>query len=161
MVEYTRSYDPVFSEIELKGVLEQVVNEFGDLFREKRIGVFLDFPEEPVRVSGDTDGIATVFTQLLKSAIRMIGSKQGKVNMSVTPMPQTQEIYIGISDDGQSMPEDVRDALMDSNFSAKTFGAGLGLPLARKIIEAHNGRIELENREEGGNALSIYLPLAG
>ena len=59
-----------------------------------------------------------------------------------------------------SLRFDIRDALMDSNLSAKTFGGGLGLPMARKIIEAHNGRIELEDRGAGGNALSVYLPSA-
>lgn len=112
-------------------------------------------------MSGDTEGITSVFEQLLKNAIRMIGFNHGKVNMSVRPMPQTKEIYITISDTGKPMPDDIRDALMDSNLSAKTFGGGLGLPMARKIIEAHNGRIELEERGEGGNALSVYLPLAG
>ena len=56
------------------------------------------------------------------------------------------------------MPDDVRDAFIDSNLSTKTFGRGLGLPMARKIIEAHNGRIELNDRGGGGNTVNVYLP---
>jgi signal transduction histidine kinase len=160
MMEYSRSYEPVCSEVELIGVIERVLNGFGDLFRAKKIGVFRDFPKDPIRVSGDRDGIATVFGHLLRNAICMIDSNHGKVNISVRRMPESKEIYIGISDTGQPMPDDIRDAFIDSNLSAKTFGAGLGLPMARKIIEAHDGRIELEDRGGRGNALSIYLPSA-
>ena len=105
---------------------------------------------QTIRVPGDTEGISSVIEQLLRNAICMIGSSNGKVNISVRPMPQTKEIYITISDTGRPIPDDIRDALMDSNLSAKTFGGGLGLPMARKIIEAHNGRIELEDRGDGG-----------
>ena len=158
MVEYAKGYEPVFSEIELVGVIERVLKEFDDLFREKRIGVFRDFPEEPIRVSGDTEGIASVIAQLLRNAIRMIGSNHGEVNMSVRPVPRTGEICVTISDTGKPLPDDIRNALMDSNLSAKTFDGGLGLPMARKIIEAHNGRIELKDRGGGGNALRVCLP---
>jgi HD-like signal output (HDOD) protein/signal transduction histidine kinase len=158
MLEYSQGYEPVFSEMELTGVLERVLKEFDDLFRRKRIGVFRDFPDEPVRVSGDVEGIANVIAKLLRNAIHMIGSDHGEVNMSVRSNRRTGEIFVTITDTGKPWPKEIRDALMDSNLSAKTFGSGLGLPMARRIIEAHNGRIELKDTGGGGNALSICLP---
>ncbi|MBW2616279.1 MAG: hypothetical protein JRD02_08915 [Deltaproteobacteria bacterium] len=54
--------------------------------------------------------------------------------------------------------DEIRDALLDSNLSTKSFDGGLGLPMARKIIDAHNGRIELDVQEGHGNTVNFYLP---
>ena len=67
-------------------------------------------------------------------------------------------IFFKYSAANPSIPDEERDALLDSNLSAKTFGTGLGLPMARKIMEAHNGRIEIKVNEGGGNTVELYLP---
>ena len=106
------------------------------------------------------DGISRVMRQLFANAIGMIDQPGGRVTVSVQPPLGTGRVLsIGISDNGRPMPEDVRDALLESNLSTKTFGEGLGLPMARKIIEAHEGHIELKDREGGGNSVVCYFPM--
>jgi signal transduction histidine kinase len=106
----------------------------------------------------DAVGITRVLQQLFKNAIRTIGQAGGTVTVSVQSLLHTEQVSIGISDSGNPIPDDVRDALLDSNLSTKTFGEGLGLPLARKIIKAHNGRIEVKVDKEVGNTVELYLP---
>ena len=96
---------------------------------------------------------------IFKNAVSMIGPNGGRVTVSVQHMDQPGEVLISVSDNGRQIPDDIRDALLDSNPSAKTFEGGLGMPLARKIIEAHNGRIEIEERAGRGNTVNIYLPI--
>jgi nitrogen fixation/metabolism regulation signal transduction histidine kinase len=78
--------------------------------------------------------------------------------VSVGTLPMKGEVFVRLSHSGRPMPEDDRYALLDSNLSAKSFAGGLGLPLARKIIASHGGRIEIERHEETGNRVVIYLP---
>jgi two-component system sensor histidine kinase AtoS len=67
-------------------------------------------------------------------------------------------VALSISDDGTPVPDAIRSLLLDSNLSEKTFEQGLGFPLARKIIEAHRGRIELGSSERAGNTVRLFLP---
>ncbi|MBW2168663.1 MAG: hypothetical protein JRG69_05265 [Deltaproteobacteria bacterium] len=158
-MDYSQAYEPEFSEKDLVSIMNKVLNEFEDLFREKNIHVVRDFPQEPVRAPVDVDGIARVLRQVFKNSISMIGQTRGKVTASIQPLWHTGQVSIGISDNGHPIPDDIRNALLDSNLSTKTFGGGLGLPMVRKIIEAHNGHIELEVRE-GGNTVNLYLPIS-
>jgi signal transduction histidine kinase len=106
----------------------------------------------------DVDGITRVLQQLIKTAIHMIGPGRGKLTVSIRPLRQTGQVSIEVSDDAPPMPDGVRDALLDSNLSTTTFGEGLGLPMVRKIIEAHHGRLALQVQAGRGNTVSLYLP---
>jgi HD-like signal output (HDOD) protein len=158
IVDYCRDYEPVFVEKDLTPIIDEVLDEFGGLFREKDIDIVRHFPPEPIRVPVDVDGITRVLQQLIKTAIHMIGPGRGTLTVSTRPSRQTGQVSIEISDNASPMPDGVRDALLDSNLSTTTFGEGLGLPMARKIIEAHHGHIELKVQLGRGNTVSLYLP---
>ena len=159
MMDYSKAYEPALSEEDLIQVIDEVLKGLEDLFREKQIGIVRDFPQGPVLVPLEMDGIIRVFDQFFNNTISMIGPNGGTVTVSVQPLVQTMEIWVSISDNGRPIPDDIRDALLHSNLSTKTFGGGLGLPMARKIIEAHNGRIELKEREDTGNIINLYFPI--
>ena len=119
-----------------------------------------EFPQRPVLLNVETDGISRIFEQVVKNAVSMIGPTGGMVTVSVQSMDQPGEALISVTDNGRELPDDIRDALLDSNPSAKTFEGGLGMPLARKIIEAHSGRIEIGERTGRGNTVNIFLPIS-
>lgn len=160
IMEYSRAYEPAFAEKDLISIIEKVLDEFNDLFRKQDIDVIRDFPQEPLRVSVDMNGIARVVGRLFKNAIDMIDKAHGRVSVSVRPLWQSGQVSVCISDNGRPLPDEIRDTLLDSNLSTKSFDAGLGLPMARKIIEAHNGRIELDVQEGHGNTVNFYLPIS-
>jgi two-component system nitrogen regulation sensor histidine kinase GlnL len=160
IMEYCQDYQPVVADKDVLSILDAVLDEFREVFDRDKINVTWDFPPKPVLVPVDAAGITKVLRQLLRNAIRMMRRAHGTVTVSVQPLRSTRQVSIGISNSGRPMPDDVRDALVDSNVSTKIFGAGLGLPMARKIIEAHNGRIEIKVKEGGGNTVELYLPTA-
>jgi len=158
ILDYCRDYEPVFVEKDVTLIIDEVLDKFGGLFRKKDIDIVRDFPQEPVRVPVDMDGITRVLQQLFNTAIHMIGPGRSKLTVSIRTLRQTGQVSIEISDDAPPMPDGVRDALLDSNLSTTTFGEGLGLPMVRKIIEAHHGRIALQVQAGRGNTVSLYLP---
>ena len=160
MIEFSQTYEPDIVETDLIPVIDKVLNEFEKLFHEKKIDIFRNFPQDPVPVPVDMDGISRVLRQLLSNAVIMLSADAGAVTVSLIPLRDVREICVSISHTGKALPDEIRDALIDSNLSTKTFGAGLGVPLTRKIIEAHNGRIELEDRNGNGITLRFYLPMS-
>jgi signal transduction histidine kinase len=160
IMEYCQDYAPVVADEDLLSILEKVLDEFEEVFDREKINVIWDFPKKRVLVPVDAGGITKVLRQLLRNAIRMVRRARGTVTVSVQPLWPTKEVSISISNNGHPIPDEIRHALLDSNLTTKTFGSGLRLPMARKIMEAHNGRIEIKAREGGGNTVELYLPTA-
>lgn len=158
IMEYCRDYKPEITDTDLLPILEKVLDEFTEVFSREKINVIWDFPQKPVLVPVDAAGITKVLRPLLRNAVHMVRRARGTVTVSVQPLWSTKQVSIGISNNGRSIPDEERDALLDSNLSAKTFGTGLGLSMARKIMEAHNGRIEIKVNEGGGSTVELYLP---
>jgi signal transduction histidine kinase len=57
------------------------------------------------------------------------------------------------------MPSEVRDKAFDAFFTTKHRGTGLGLPIAKRVIDAHGGTIQIDVPPSGGTTVSIELPL--
>nr|WP_315486495.1 HAMP domain-containing sensor histidine kinase [uncultured Undibacterium sp.] len=93
---------------------------------------------------------------LLKNALES-GSPPAGVSLEVKPM--VEGVRIEVSDQGGGMSDTVMSNALVPFYSTKRNGTGLGLALAREIIEAHGGRIMLNNRESGGLTVSLILPI--
>ena len=79
------------------------------------------------------------------------------VRVQVTRLPQW--LRLDVLDHGRGMNEAVLQNALMPFYSTKRNGTGLGLALTREIVEAHGGRISLQNRTEGGLCVSLLLPL--
>jgi signal transduction histidine kinase len=70
-----------------------------------------------------------------------------------------QFAYLSISDRGHGIPQEKLKQVFDAFFTSKSEGMGMGLSIARTIIEAHNGQLSAKNRDHGGATFTICLPL--
>ncbi len=66
---------------------------------------------------------------------------------------------LSVSDRGHGIPEDKLKEVFEPFFTSKSEGMGMGLSIARTIVEAHNGQIWAQNRDHGGATFRIRLPL--
>ena len=65
---------------------------------------------------------------------------------------------ISISDNGPGIPDDIKSKIFDPLFSSKITGIGLGLPVVKKIISLHNGKVIAESKEGEGLTIRVFLP---
>ena len=93
--------------------------------------------------------------------LEKVGYKVGRRKADVFHLGDTV-VMATIEDSGPGIPEDIIKKIFDPFFTTKTEtgNTGLGLSVARSIVEAHHGTIEIENRAEGGARLSMMLPVS-
>ena len=107
---------------------------------------------------GDDTLLRQMVGNLLDNAIRH--AKLGGT-AAATVQRESGEVRIRITDDGDGIPAPEHDRIFERFVrDARSPGAGLGLPIARWIAEAHGGRLTLESTGRGGSCFLVTLPLA-
>jgi signal transduction histidine kinase len=63
-----------------------------------------------------------------------------------------------MADSGPGMPPEVKEKAFEPFFTTKSRGTGLGLPIARRVVEAHGGRLTIDTPATGGTVITLSLP---
>ena len=108
-------------------------------------------------VSADADMLRIVFQNLLINSAHAMQGK-GRIRVAVETMDSTCQI--AFIDAGPGIPAEVREKIFTPFFTTKSRGSGLGLPTAKRLIEAHNGQIAVTCPAGGGTQVVIRLPMA-
>lgn len=123
----------------------------------RKVTISSTHPEEQLMVHGDRVLLEWVVEVLIKNAIDALGGKDGEVLVSADPLPEGG-VRIRVQDNGPGIPRHLRKRIFDAGFSTKERGWGIGLSLARRIVqENHNGKLLLAEIERGA-AFDIILP---
>jgi signal transduction histidine kinase len=120
-------------------------------------------PEGLPAIQGDHHQLCQVVTNLLINALEALGG-QGSVHISArmkTPELEEQvpEVELVIADDGPGIPAEITDRVFNPFFTTKPQGSGLGLAIVRKIVDAHDGRIDVATGAAWGTAFTVSLPV--
>jgi len=111
------------------------------------------------RIVMDREQLTEAFSQLVNNSIEAM-PRGGTITVVTKINPEENgEVLIEFSDTGKGIPRENIKKLFSPFFSAPFKGLGLGLPLARKIIELHGGRIKVDSTPGKGTSLKIFLPL--
>ena len=105
----------------------------------------------------------TARLNLLENAIRYT---KPRGNITVTMEPQGDKLRVAVADNGVGVPEDQQERVFTKFFRGKnvlsmeTEGSGLGLFIAKNIVETHRGAIRISSQENKGTTVTITLPLS-
>ena len=92
------------------------------------------------------------------SAQQLAGEEEPTAGGEMRTVPMIQ---VEVSDSGPGIPADVMDRIFSPFFTTKPQGSGLGLAIVRKIVDAHDGRIDVSAPPEGGTRFRVTLPVSG
>jgi signal transduction histidine kinase len=107
-------------------------------------------------VDGDAEMLKMVFQNLLVNSVHAMSGK-GTIRVQIEPVQQTCRIVF--ADTGAGIPDDIRAKIFTPFFTTKARGTGLGLPMAKRFIEAHDGEISIDCPPGGGTVVQVTLPL--
>jgi two-component system sensor histidine kinase HydH len=119
-----------------------------------RIRIVREFARDLPPVEVDPNLIRQAVLNLLVNAQQVLPSG-GEIR--VTTEENGQFVKLGIADNGPGIPAEHREKIFNLYFSTKPGGTGLGLPMVKKIVEEHQGRIEVETELNKGTTFTICL----
>ncbi len=133
-----------------------------------RIRVEKDFPEDMPPVECFPGLLNQVFMNMLVNAMHAIGEQSaggktgGLIRIEVSGVADTGVISVTIRDNGKGIAEKHLARIFDPGFTTKGVGVGtgLGLALCFKIVEKHQGRIDVESRVGEGTAMKVTIPVS-
>lgn len=164
-IEQGRS-QPQLSSGSLPNVIKDVVTHYQQYAEKKNIKLQTKLPDHDIKFLFDASAIKIVITNLVDNAIKYTpGHGHVQVSLNFEPTGNPDHAVIKVSDTGVGIPKDEQDKLFTKFFRSKsitklnTKGTGLGLYIAKNIIDRHHGQINCDSIKDQGTTFSLRLPL--
>ena len=159
VLTFARPRMTAFSELPVKLLLEDTVSVVSENPRFRDIGIMIG--ADDLTISLDPQVLRPVLVNLLVNAAESIDG-QGSVSIEAREYHEPSCpgcCRISVTDTGQGMLDHERERAFEPFFSTKHRGSGLGLSIAKRVVELHGGRVAIVCPEEGGTRVVLDLPL--
>lgn len=139
---------------DLKEAVDEVVTPYKNVISD-RIRFREVFEGKDFRLEADRSKIKIAVRNIFINAVEAI---RGRGDIEIRLKAATASLSLTIKDSGMGMARDVVEKIFESYFSTKDVGTGLGLPIAKKIIDDHGGTIRVVSEVQKGTTITIVLP---
>jgi len=153
----------VCQSVDIADLISQTVSTMQTRIATKEVSVSIDLPDKLPPVNIDSQRISQVLRNLLENAVAH-SAKDGAI--TVTARQQDDWVEVAVTDTGEGIPaEDLANIFerfyrVDKSRTRTTGGSGLGLTIAKRLVEAHGGRIEVQSEPGKGSTFSFNLPVS-
>ncbi len=172
MLDYVRPVRLERGRISIVKVLHTAVSMAESKAARGAITVDLALSPDLPQIQGDDHQLGQVFTNLVINAFEALGGG-GQIRISAwtaagdADLPARGEAFgmpaavvVEVADNGPGIPPDLKDRVFNAFFTTKAQGSGLGLAIVRKIVDAHDGRIDVASVPNQGTRFTVTLPVS-
>jgi len=144
--------------------LNELVTEVADLYRsqDSRIEIRVDLDRQITLIEADRGRVRQILNNLLVNALEALESRD-KPRIEISTRRErggdTDFVAVTVCDNGPGFQRELLSRVFDPYVTSKAKGTGLGLAIVKKLVEEHGGRIDADNRPEGGARVRVVLPL--
>jgi signal transduction histidine kinase len=150
--------EPKKVSVSLSKVLEQAIAMSEKGIADKNIEVQTDFADVPP-VAIDAAMMTDAFINIIRNAVEALNDN-GKIQVTLRYSYESdQSVAIEVTDNGSGIDEADMPHIFNPFFTRKNYGTGLGLSLVKKIIDIHQGTIDIFSKKNEGTKVLIILPV--
>ena len=151
----------IFKSLDLRSPMKKAV----ELVRARQVqngfSIVTTLPDDLPRVVGDETALAEAFAHLVANAAEAThGQPKGRITVSARPVRQgdhTSGVVVTVQDNGKGISADLKDKIFSPFCTTKARGMGLGLPIVKRTVFDHNGRVDVDSNPRG-TSVSVLLP---
>ena len=155
LVDFTKPVELRLADADLRRVLEEVVVLAGPEAARRGVTMRCDVPEEALAVKADVD---LVKQAVLNIAINGIQAMPGGGALTITGRRDDSAVEVEVRDQGPGIPAEIRDKIFNLYFTTKKSGSGIGLAMAYRVMQLHNGSLAFESQPGMGTAFCLRFP---
>jgi len=146
--------------LDLNVIVRDVVAMLRGAGKLRGIDVVLLVGDDPLSVTVNRTRIEQIMVNLVVNAVDAIVQKGGRITIEVHPNADATRVLCSVTDTGTGMPPEVLERIFEPFFTTKPEdrGTGLGLPVAREIVQSYGGRLEVSSQVGRGTKFTFDLP---
>ena len=160
LMQLARPGPDVVVSMELGTIAHDVIAMMRGAGRTRYAQIVMALPPTPLTVTVNRTRIEQILVNLVGNALDAVGREPGTVTITAAPTPDGRRVRCEVRDTGPGIPEALRDQIFQPFFTTKPpdEGTGLGLPVAREIVESYGGRLEVTSDPGRGATFTFELP---
>lgn len=159
LLDLGRTAKEKIEKVDVKALLDDCLNMFKGLLILKAVSVEKDLGSSELCVSGNRFGLEQLFKNLILNAVdSMDGRPEKLLKIKAEVDPNTSSVSVYIQDTGCGIPAGSHDNIFKPYFTSKKHGTGLGLPVAKRVVEKHGGVIHVESHVGEGTTFRLNFP---
>ena len=160
LLKYAKEEDYSFDNFNLAAILDASLTQMRSKLEAKNVSISRNYIGGPT-VRADADKLRQVFTNIIDNAIDAMDANSAERHLDIAiRSAQPGMATVTIRDNGCGIPEDKLGKIFNPFYTTKQTGTGLGMGIAKKVVESHRGTIDVKSRVGEGTEFSISIPLA-
>lgn len=156
-LKFMRPQDLHLAPVDINALLAEVARLAAPEATQSGVEIVLDLAPDLPPVTGDAELLQQAFTNLVTNAIQAM-PRGGTVTLT-TRLASRGVVEVHVSDQGVGIPPEDLDKIFRLYYTTKTNGSGIGLSLVYRIVQMHDGQIEVESTVGKGTTMILALPL--
>jgi PAS domain S-box-containing protein len=155
---FAKPVEPKIASVDLNKVLEQAIALAEKVIQDKQASVKLETQQDLPQVNVDVAMITDAFLNIIRNAVEAVGDK-GSIRIYARSIgSQPPAALVVVEDNGCGIEDEDMPHLFNPFFTKKKYGTGLGLSQVSKIVELHQGKIEIISEKDKGTKVCVTLP---
>jgi len=156
LVDFTRPVELRLTDVDLRRLVDEVVVLAQPDAERHGVSIVRDFPSEAMPVKVDADLVKQAVLNIVLNGVQAM---PGGGELTLVGRLADENAQLEIRDRGTGIPQEVRDKIFNLYFTTKKNGSGIGLAMAYRAMQLHNGSVEYDSMESQGTTFRLRFPV--
>ncbi|MFH1613908.1 MAG: GAF domain-containing sensor histidine kinase [Planctomycetota bacterium] len=159
MLDFSKERRLEYGACNFNSIIQGAIESLQAQLKQKKVQLHIRIDQRIENVELDGERIHEMALNLILNAIDIVDEQHGIVNIETKFHPEAETIELSVSDNGPGMTDEIKKKIFEPYESTKNkFGTGLGMAIAKHIIDQHKGTIDIKSEVGKGTTFVVTLP---